>query len=303
MGPVAALLRRVETVETACNERLPRFLKVGFCTLYAFSTRGESLVDRVADRGPWRRWHDLGVGVLVACGLGAVAAVGWVAVIALTTDAESTAANDPQNMVAIPGLNEFMPLAAAGYVVLGLLVATVVHEGGHAISLRVDDLPIDELGVALLFGVLPLAAYVKPAEAVDDAPARARLRLFAAGVANNVAVTLLVLLGFLVVGLGTIVDAYLVYFGWLYTVAAPPTAADVAGLGVAVNTLFWVGFLNANLALFNALPIWPLDGGKVFGIVVAETVGDGTAAPRSVVVGASVLTAAVVLLALFGPSL
>lgn len=303
MGPVAALQRRIEAVETACNERLPPFLKVGLLTLYAFSTRGESHVDRVADRGPWRRWHDLGVGILVACGLGAVAAVGWVAIIALTTDAESTAANDPQNMVAIPGVNEFMPLAAAGYVVLGLLVATVVHEGGHAISLRVDDLPIDELGVALLFGVVPLAAYVKPTEAVDDAPARARLRLFAAGVANNVAVTVLVVLGFLVVGLDTVADAYLVYFGWLYTAAAPPTATDVASLGVVVNTLFWVGFMNANLALFNALPIWPLDGGKVFRIGVEELVGDGAAGPRSVVAGASVATAAVVLLALFGPSL
>ncbi|MFC4407046.1 site-2 protease family protein [Haloarchaeobius iranensis] len=303
MSPFDSVLRRFEAVEAACNERLPESLKVGFLTLYAFTTRGEPLVDRVAERGPWRRWHDLGVGVLVACGLGAVGAVGWVAVVALTTDVESTAANDPNNMVAIPGVNEFMPLAAAGYVVLGLLVATLVHEGGHAISLRVDDLPIDEMGVALLFGVLPLAAYVKPTAAVEDAPARARLRLFAAGVANNVAVTLLVLLGFVVVGPDTIVDAYLVYFGWLYTPAAPPTAADVATLGVVGNTLFWVGFLNANLALFNALPIWPLDGGKVFRIVVAETVGDGADAPRSVVVTASALTAAVVLLALFGPSL
>lgn len=303
MGAVQRLRRRFAAVEAACNERLPASLKIGFLTLYAFTNRGESLVDRIADRGPWRRWHDLGTGVLVACGLGALGAVGWVAVVALTTDVQSTAANDPNNMVAIPGVNEFMPLAAAGYVVLGLLVATVVHEGGHAISLRVDDLPIDEIGVALLFGVVPLAAYVKPTEAAEDAPARARLRLFAAGVANNVAVTLLVLCGFLVVGLGSIGDAYLVYFGWLYTAAAPPTAADVASLGVVVNSLFWVGFLNANLALFNALPIWPLDGGKVFGIGVEELVGDGSTAPRSVVAGASVATAAVVLLALFGPSL
>lgn len=303
MRPFARLLERLDAAETACNERLPSFLKVGFLTLYAHTNRGEPLVDRVADRGPWRRWHDLGVSVLVACGLGTVALVGWAAVAALTNDVESTAANDPSNMVAVPGVNEFMPLAAAGYVVLGLLVATVVHEAGHAISLRVDGLEIDELGVALLFGVVPLAAYVKPTEAVDYAHASVRLRLFAAGVANNVAVTLLALLGFLVVGLDAVADAYLVYFGWLYTTAAPPTAADVASLGVAVNALFWVGFLNANLALFNALPIWPLDGGKVFRIGVEELLGDGRRSPRSVWVGASVLTAGVVVLALFGPRL
>lgn len=37
---------------------------------------------------------------------------------------------------------------------------------------------------------------------------------------------------------------------------------------VYANTLFWVWFVNVNLAVFNALPIYPLDGGRMFNIAL-----------------------------------
>ena len=37
---------------------------------------------------------------------------------------------------------------------------------------------------------------------------------------------------------------------------------------VFANTLFWLWFLNVNLAIFNALPIYPLDGGRIFNIAL-----------------------------------
>ncbi|WP_435363128.1 site-2 protease family protein [Haloarchaeobius sp. DYHT-AS-18] len=298
------LQSRFDAVESALNDRLPGPLKVGFLTLYVYTERGEPWVDAVADRGPWKRWHDIGVLALLATGLASLLAVAWVAVAAATGSVESTAANDPGNMVAVPGLNDFMPLAAAGYIVLALLVATLAHEGGHAVATRLDDVPIEEMGVALLFGVIPLAAYVLPGDALDDAPARTRLRVFAAGVANNLALTVLAVVGFLLVGPALAVDAYMTYFGWLYTSAAAPTAAAVASIGVVGNLLFWTGFLNANLALLNALPVWPLDGGKVLKIVVDSTASRlGVGGSRHVLVGAGALTASAVVLALFGPLL
>jgi len=41
-----------------------------------------------------------------------------------------------------------------------------------------------------------------------------------------------------------------------------------AALPVIVNLLFWVYFINFNLAIFNSLPIYPLDGGQAFDAVI-----------------------------------
>ncbi len=37
---------------------------------------------------------------------------------------------------------------------------------------------------------------------------------------------------------------------------------------ILANLLFWVWFVNFNLAIFNALPIYPLDGGRIFNITL-----------------------------------
>jgi membrane-associated protease RseP (regulator of RpoE activity) len=44
------------------------------------------------------------------------------------------------------------------------------------------------------------------------------------------------------------------------------------GLGsqwyILANVLFWLWFVNINVAVFNALPIYPLDGGRIFNIAL-----------------------------------
>ena len=42
---------------------------------------------------------------------------------------------------------------------------------------------------------------------------------------------------------------------------------------VAANTLFWIWFINFNLAIFNALPLYPLDGGRIFDITIKRYLG------------------------------
>ena len=41
---------------------------------------------------------------------------------------------------------------------------------------------------------------------------------------------------------------------------------------VYANVLFWVWFVNVNVAVFNALPIYPLDGGRIFKIVLKKLI-------------------------------
>jgi membrane-associated protease RseP (regulator of RpoE activity) len=38
------------------------------------------------------------------------------------------------------------------------------------------------------------------------------------------------------------------------------------------NTLYWLWFVNVNLAVFNALPLYPLDGGRMFNIALKSVI-------------------------------
>lgn len=42
---------------------------------------------------------------------------------------------------------------------------------------------------------------------------------------------------------------------------------------IIANIFFWIWFINFNLAIFNALPIYPLDGGQAFRTLVQAVVG------------------------------
>jgi membrane-associated protease RseP (regulator of RpoE activity) len=72
-----------------------------------------------------------------------------------------------------------------------------------------------------------------------------------------------------------------------------------------MNLLFWIFFLNLNLAGFNALPIFPLDGGQAFRVGV-KALGRGKWSDQSVmrITGAAtLLTVAVLLGVILGPYL
>jgi len=40
---------------------------------------------------------------------------------------------------------------------------------------------------------------------------------------------------------------------------------------VYVNILFWIWFVNINVAVFNALPLYPMDGGRIFDITLKQS--------------------------------
>jgi membrane-associated protease RseP (regulator of RpoE activity) len=42
---------------------------------------------------------------------------------------------------------------------------------------------------------------------------------------------------------------------------------------VYANIFFWLWFVNVNVAVFNALPIYPLDGGRMFNISLKSVLG------------------------------
>ncbi|HET6398832.1 MAG TPA: site-2 protease family protein, partial [Candidatus Thermoplasmatota archaeon] len=80
-------------------------------------------------------------------------------------------------ILVIPGVNPFVPL---WYGILALILTLVVHEGGHGILARANNMRVKSLG--LLFAVVPIGAFVEPDEEdLNSSTRRNRLRVFAAG--------------------------------------------------------------------------------------------------------------------------
>ncbi|WP_049898926.1 site-2 protease family protein [Halococcus agarilyticus] len=170
---------------------LPNSVRVSGPITTIHTQRGKRFLDWLA--GPkrlWRAWANVGVGIALVVMVGSFAAV-LLSAVRIFNQPESTVITQPQDALVIPGVNQFLPLSVAPEIVLGLLVGLVVHEGGHGLLCRVEDIDIDSMGLALL-AVIPMGAFVEPDE---ESQARAdrggRTRMFAAGVTNNFAITVI----------------------------------------------------------------------------------------------------------------
>jgi membrane-associated protease RseP (regulator of RpoE activity) len=94
-----------------------------------------------------------------------------------------TAANELKNVLAIPGVNDFIPFTFAVW--LGLLATMVVHEFGHAILCRVEGIRVKSMGI--LMAVIPIGAFVEPDEEDQEkTKGLAKMRMFGAGITNNI---------------------------------------------------------------------------------------------------------------------
>ncbi len=94
-----------------------------------------------------------------------------------------TAANELKNVLAIPGVNDFIPFTFAVWT--GLLATMVVHEFGHAILCRVEGIRVKSMGV--LLAVIPIGAFVEPDEEDQEkTTGLPKMRMFGAGITNNI---------------------------------------------------------------------------------------------------------------------
>ncbi len=64
------------------------------------------------------------------------------------------------------------------------------------------------------------------------------------------------------------------------------------------NLLFWIWFINVNVAVFNALPIYPLDGGRIFKIALKKIIHRKNSEKLVTAITAAVAAALVMVLVL-----
>lgn len=279
-------------------------LRVGYGTLYIHTERGLEYLDELSEWKYIDQYNDAGIVVFLLSMLASFVVLGMIALSTVRSPPESTAAQDPVNLVALPGVNEFLPLAAAVHILIALLIAAGVHELAHGLAMRAEDVTIEEVGIVVLL-VVPIAAYVLPDEdEFESANVRGRARIFSAGVFANLIVFALATAVFLLPGTGGMVDSFLTYFG--ATVGGDlPTSADVTELGFFTSTLFWVWFFNINLAFVNVLPLVFLDGGHIVGLASEffDLPVRDKIASYGIVGFTTIGTISVFLLAVFGPVL
>jgi len=142
---------------------------------------------------------------------------------------------------AAPGSSELADLLAGVAGAVGFAVAIVLHEVGHAVVARRQGLMVSGVTVWALGGFTQ----------VEGEPASPGAELALAGVGPLVSLVL----GGLLVGVGVALGA----------VGAPAVASATVG---------WLGGLNVLLALLNALPAAPLDGGRLLHAAVWKATGD-----------------------------
>ncbi len=107
-------------------------------------------------------------------------------------------------ILAVPGLNPLLPF---WYGLAALIVALVCHEFAHGVQARANGLRVRNTG--LLYAVVPLGAFVEPEEEdVRKASRRARLDLYAAGIATNLVIGVAAFLLFSTVLLGGLSSPY-----------------------------------------------------------------------------------------------
>ena len=164
----------------------------------------------------------LGVIVVAVCGILMTALIIITAYLTMLIQPDPSPIIQPQNLLLIPGINDYVPSTFAVW--FALIFAVVIHEFGHGLLSRVEKIRVKYTGI--LACVIPIGAFVEPdEEEIEKSPLPTKLRMFAAGIMNNMVVGLVCIL-VLVVLLGMVTPGTAPFVQGTY--AGYP--ADQAGL-------------------------------------------------------------------------
>ncbi|HDR74321.1 MAG TPA: PDZ domain-containing protein [Methanoculleus sp.] len=105
--------------------------------------------------------------------------------VTLQLQPEPTGIYEPQNILLLPGINEFIPSTFAVWFAFVLTIA--IHEFGHGILCRVENIGVRSVGA--LIAVIPIGFFVEPDdEELEQTKGMPKVRMFGAGITNNIVV-------------------------------------------------------------------------------------------------------------------
>ncbi|RXE57458.1 peptidase M50 [Methanoculleus taiwanensis] len=111
--------------------------------------------------------------------------------ITLILQPEPIGIYEPQNILLLPGINEFVPSTFAVWIAFILTIA--IHEFGHAILCRVENIRVKSVGA--LIAVIPIGFFVEPDEEdLEKTRGLPKARMFGAGITNNIVIGVISLL-------------------------------------------------------------------------------------------------------------
>ncbi len=179
----------------------------GFLKKYNISFYGPALLIRTTKginslkkiSSPKRFWHAYGTFGIVFCFITMIFMVillllnTWT-VIGFTPEEQQQLPGIEFGLV-IPGLNPILPLEYLAYIIIGLIIAVIVHEFSHGILTFAHQLKVKSLG--MLYLILPLGAFCEPdEEQLKQTTTSNRMRVYAGGPMSNFTVAFIVILLF-----------------------------------------------------------------------------------------------------------
>ena len=171
-------------------------------------------------------------------------------------------------------------ITAVTFGTAGIFLSILLHEMGHAYTAKRYQVGVSEIVVGGFFGYAALKRQAVPRWML--------IRILAAGPFANLAIFLVIWLS-LALAASPAVD---------FTVLVKPVGATMGWTGESLRVL---AIVNLAMFIFNMLPAFPLDGGKILGLVLDRKIAPESS--RRVVAGISVVIGAAAMLLGFGLSL
>lgn len=126
------------------------------------TSKGQEFLDRLAvHKKFWRIFADIGLPAMLLGMLVMFVLILLPVVTSIQTQTvpQPSKFNEIQNILFIPGVNEFVPLV---WGIIGLMVTLVVHEFSHAILSKVEGVRVKSMGI--LLALIPIGGFAEPDE-------------------------------------------------------------------------------------------------------------------------------------------